>query len=492
MTVSRREFLRGAVATGMCTALSGAHAAGAGGATPGISPNLVLVFPDQMRGQALGFLGEEPVLTPVLDRFAGESAVFTHAVSNYPLCSPYRGMLWTGRYPLATGITENATSQARAFGCELKADEICFSDILKKSGYSLGYIGKWHLDAPHKPYVDSLNNRSEPAWNEWTPPGRRHGFDFWHAYGTYDQHLRPMYWSTDAPREGAVYVDEWGPVHEADLATRYIRNEGGKFRVAGKPFALVVSMNPPHMPYDQVPPKYLDLYRETAPARLTFRPDIPPAGTRWGDYYRKNIRGYYAMISGVDEQFGRILHAVGEAGLAGNTIVVFTSDHGNCLGIHDEISKNCPYEESVRVPLLVRWPGKIVPRRDDALLSVPDLMPTMLAMMGLTRDIPAAVEGADFSDLVQTGRGNRPASQLYLRVPPGKSEYGLRGVRTHRHTLVVEKAEGKPLQTTLYDRQLDPYQSTNAASSSPDIVRRLTKEELHPWLRKTKDPWLRS
>ncbi len=489
MAVSRRIFIKSAIAAGTWTAAGGIRAAGAKVAA-GNPPNLVFVFPDQMRGQALGFLGEEPVLTPVLDRFAGQSAVFPNTVSNYPLCSPFRGMLLTGRYPIANGVTQNATSEARRFGCELKTEEICLSDVLKKQGYSLGYIGKWHLDAPYKPYIDSLNNRSEPAWNEWTTPERRHGFDFWYAYGTYDQHLRPMYWSTDAPRDGAVYVDEWGPVHEADLADRYIRNEGGRYRVDGKPFALVVSMNPPHMPYDQVPQKYLDLYKGTDPAKLVARPDIPPAGTRWGDYYRRNIRGYYAMISGVDEQFGRILRALEQTGLDRNTLVVFTSDHGNCLGIHDEISKNCPYEESMRIPLLIRWPERIPPRRDDALVSVPDLMPTLLTMMGMERQIPETVEGTDLSSLVMTGEGVSPASQLYLRVPLGKPGLGLRGVRTHRHTLVIDKPGGGPGATTLYDRRDDPYQMKNVSDSSPDIVRRLTEEELMPWLKKTRDPWL--
>jgi hypothetical protein len=126
-----------AVAAGTCAA-AGIAGSESSAAAADAHPNLLYVFPDQMRGQALGFLGQEPVLTPTLDRFSRECAVFTHAASNYPLCSPYRGMLWTGKYPFSTGVTENSTSTARSFGCELKADEICLSDILKKRGYSLG------------------------------------------------------------------------------------------------------------------------------------------------------------------------------------------------------------------------------------------------------------------------------------------------------------------------------------------------------------------
>jgi arylsulfatase A-like enzyme len=488
MTVSRRDFIRSAVAAGAWGASCRLDAAPQG-AIDGAHPNLVIVFPDQMRGSAIGCLGEEPVLTPVLDGFAKESVLFRQAVSNYPLCSPFRGMLWTGKYPLATGVIENATSQARAYGCELKATETCLSDVLKRRGYSLGYIGKWHLDAPYKPYVNSSNNRAEPAWNEWTPPDRRHGFDFWHAYGTYDQHLRPMYWSTDAPRDGAVYVDEWGPIHEARLAARYIRNEGGRYRAEGKPFTLVVSMNPPHMPYDQVPGNYLDLYRGADPEKLFRRPNIPAAGSRWGDYYRNNLRGYYAMISGVDEQFGLILKALTDAGLARNTIVVFASDHGNCLGIHDEISKNNPYEESMRIPLLLRWPGHIRPRRDDTLISVPDLMPSLLDLLGFANDIPPSVQGVSFKDRILKGTGPQPGSQFYLRIAGGKTAYALRGVRTSRHTLVISRAESGTPEITLYDNREDPFQMKNIAGSSPAIVRRLANEQLAPWLKKIRDPW---
>jgi len=492
--ISRRRFLSGALATGFAaaagsSALRGVRAFARPPEPPSSPPNLVFVFPDQMRGQAMGFLGGEPVRTPVLDRFARESVVFTQAAVNYPICSPYRAMLWSGKYPFRNGVTENLTSEAGRRGLEFRAGERCLSDVLKDKGYSLGYIGKWHLDAPRKPYIDCSNNRAEPAWNEWTPPERRHGFDFWLAYGTYDQHLRPMYWSTDAPRDGFAYVDQWGPEHEADLAARYIRNEGGRYRDPRKPFALVVSMNPPHMPYDQVPRRYLDMYGTVPLEDLVRRPNIPAAGTRWGDYYRNNIRGYYAMITGVDEQFGRILAVLEESGLTEETIVVFTSDHGNCLGLHDEISKNNPYEESMRVPLLVRWQGRIRPRREGALISVPDMMPTLLGLMGFGADIPRGVEGTDFSWLFRTGKGNRPSSQLYLRVPVNDPKAGARGVRTDRYTFVLRRAEGRDPQTVLFDNEADPYQMNDIAGREPGLAKRLLAEELRPWLERTGDPW---
>lgn len=454
-------------------------------------PNLVLVFPDQMRGQALGFLHEEIVFTPNLDRCARESVVFSQTVSNYPVCSPFRASLMSGKYPPSHGVLGNCNSKGAEYGYELKTNERCWSDILKEKGYSLGYIGKWHLDNPHKPYVRCYNNTEKFAWNEWCPPERRHGFDFWYAYGTYDRHLNPMYWTTTAKRDEPIWVNEWGPKHEADLAIRYIKNEGGQFRQPDRPFALVVAMNPPHMPYDQVPRKYQELYRDIPLEKLCKRPNIPPAGTKWGDYYRRHIKNYLAMISGVDEQFGRILQALEEANLADQTIVIFTSDHGNCLGIHDKISKSNPYEESMRVPFLIRWPGKIAPRQDDLLLSSPDIYPTILDLMGFSEDIPPEVEGVSHAQLLLQGEGPRPTSQLYYQIPYGQPAGGSRGVRTHRYTLVItRRPDKKDEEIILFDRQTDPFQITNIASKRPDLVKRLINEELMPWLKKTKDPWL--
>lgn len=488
--LSRRSFLIKSLTGSSVLALGGLASVLETGCRSERPPNLLIVFPDQMRGQALGFLGEDPVLTPNLDAFGRDSAVFPQAVSNYPLCSPFRAMLMTGKYPHSNNVLTNSTSEAAQYGSELRQAERCWSDVLKDNGYSLGYIGKWHLDCPHPPFVKSYNNRNDFAWNEWCPPERRHGFDYWHAYGTYDQHLNPMYWDTETPRDGAFLVNEWGPVHEASLAIEYLRNPHGRFRRPGKPFALVISMNPPHMPYDQVPEKYVRLYDGTDIEDSCTRANIPPADQKWGRYYRDNIRNYLAMVTGVDEQFGRILKALREEGLENNTIVVFTSDHGNCLGIHDEISKNNHYEESMRIPLLVRWPGKIQPRRDDLLISVPDLYPTLLDLMGFGRTLPSDIEGANYASLLRTGMGTRPKSQLYLGIPLGQPAWGRRGVRTHSHTMVVSRTPSQDPVHVLHDNVRDPYQLRNIADEEPEVVRRLTEEELIPWLEKTKDPWL--
>lgn len=453
-------------------------------------PNVVFILADQWRGQALGFLGEERVQTPNLDRLSTESLVLTQAVSNYPVCSPFRAMWMSGQFPFKNGVYSNANSRTTPHGCELKKTTRCWSDVLSDRGYSLAYIGKWHLESPREPFVESYNNKPEFAWNEWTPPDRRHGFSFWHAYNTFDRHLKPEYWETDMSRADRLKVDKWGPEHEADVAIRYLQNKSGEERVPGQPFALVVSMNPPHMPYRHVPKRYVQRYAEISNADLIGdRPDLLPAKSRWGRYTRNNLRYQYAMMTGVDAQIGRILKTLDRLGLKDDTIVVFTSDHGDCLGFHGQISKNNHYELSMRVPLIIRWPGEITARHDALLLSTPDLYPTLLGLMGLSGDVPREVEGTDYAGLFRTGKGRRPTAQLYMYAPPGDIATGRRGVRTKRYTFVVERDVTGSETTVLRDREDDPFQMRNCAAKHPKVVAEL-RATLNSLLRRIGDPWL--
>ncbi len=489
---SRREFMKRG---GACVA------AGALGHRPGLAageatkpPNLLFVFPDQMRLHTMGFMDADPCLTPVLDRFARESLVLTDAVSTHPVCSPYRASLMTGKYPTATGVPYNCTSETGRFGNQLRAEDRCISDVLSDAGYSLGYIGKWHLDAPHKPYVDTANNRREPAWNEYCPPERRHGFGFWYAYGTYDNHFAPEYWVNGAPRDKRKRVEEWSPRHETDVAIRYLKNEGGAYRDEDEPFALFVAFNPPHTPYQLVPEEYVARYGGKSPEDLLNRPNVPlDSDSEVVRRSKAHIKNYLAMVTGVDEQFGRLLEAVDNLGLADDTIVVFTSDHGNCIGSHDHWTKDKFWEESFRVPFLIRWPEHIPARRDRLLLAPADIAPTLLGLMGLGARIPEAVQGANYAGLFRGEAGPRPTSALYMCMPyPARPDigWGERGVRTATHTMVVKKMPDTPAQKWLFDNARDPYQLENLAEKEIDLMARLAHDELVPWLEKVGDPWL--
>ena len=449
-------------------------------------PNLLILINDQWRGEAMGYENREPVTTPNLDALAKTSFVSKQAVTNYPLCSPSRAMFFSGRYPLKNHVYSNVNSKGTPFGVELPANMECMSDILKASGYFNGYIGKWHLDAPHEPYVNTSNNK-DTAWNEWTPPNRRHGYDYWYAYGTYDQHDKPMYWDTNDLRADFQYVNEWGPQHEADKAIAFIKNENGKIRPTDKPFSLVVSMNPPHSGYKSVPEKYYNLYKNISLETLIKDPDIPALGTPMGDLYRENIKYYYANITGADEQIGRILNYVKEMGLNKNTIIVFMADHGNSLGKHNEVSKNHFYEESVRIPLIIHWDGKIASRMDDqVLLSIPDLFPTLLSAMGIKTPLPSDVDGKDYSHYLLTGNGSYPQEQYILgSIAASKKNSGFRGLRTAQYKLVYN-LKGKALERLLFDLKKDPFELNNLYAEKPELVQTM-KNSLKAWLEKTND-----
>lgn len=440
-------------------------------------PNLLIIMADQWRAQATGFDGKEAVKTPYLDKYAKESLVLSQMVSNYPVCSPARAMLMTGQWPIKNKVYSNVNSASAPFGVELQEAAVTWSDILKKNGYSNGYIGKWHLDSPYKPFIPTSNNVGKVAWNEWTAPEKRHGFDYWYSYGTYDVHNRPMYWDTNAKRDEFHYVDQWGPIHEADKAIAFMKNEDGKIRKSDAPFSLVVSMNPPHSEYETVPENYYNLYKDIPLEDLLTDENIPPAGTKGGDQYRHDIKYYYANITGVDEQIGRILQGLKDQKLDENTIVIIMADHGNCLGKHSEVSKNNIYEESLRIPYIVNWKGRIAPRVDNTFLgSLPDIYPTLLDLMGMKNQIPVTIDGKSYAQYYLNGKGKTPSEQFILGAIISDNvdiNSGFRGVRTKDFKLSYVKTKGQN-ERVLFDLKEDPFEMINIYDPQHPMVKKFT------------------
>lgn len=485
---------RMALLTLFCIPLFISSAFFAGLEKPAIAPrpaNILIILTDQWAGNAMGYLGREKVKTPHIDSFAQGALTLTQMVSNYPLCSPARAMLLTGKYPLKNKVTSNANSDSAPYGIELPTDIVCWSDILKAKGYSNGYIGKWHLESPHRPYVATANNKGKVAWNEWTPFERRHGFDYWYAYNTYDFHDRPMYWDTRESRDDFHYVDQWGPEHEADKAIDFFNNKGN-VRDTGKPFALVVSINPPHSPYNTAPARYLEPYKDIPLDSLTKDPNIPPAGNPMGKLYRTEIKNYYANITGVDDQIGRIIGSLKDKGLLDNTIVLITADHGNCLGKHDEVSKNNIFEESLRIPFLIYWKGRISPGVDDRLLAgMPDIYPTLLDLVGLKNEIPKGTDGVSYAPYLLKRQGKLPGEQFIMGAiseSNAKVNPGFRGIRTDRYKLAYYRKNNKN-EGFLFDLKADPFELHNLYDQEPWQVKQLTKK-LKNWLKKNNDDFV--
>ena len=181
-------------------------------------PNLLYIFADQWRAHAVGYKGEDPVETPWMDQFCGESVCCSHAYSTFPLCTPHRGSLMTGKYPFSIGLWTNCK-----IGLEekimLKPQETCIANVLKENGYNTGYIGKWHLDSPELNFTPHPESGAQ-EWDAFTPPGeRRQGFDYWLSYGTCNNHLDPHYWE-DTPEQ--IRPGKWSAEFETDKALEYI------------------------------------------------------------------------------------------------------------------------------------------------------------------------------------------------------------------------------------------------------------------------------
>lgn len=238
------------------------------------APNLLVVIADQFRASALGCLQQDPTLTPHLDRLATEGRLLTHATSTHPVCSPARAMLLSGEYPWNNGVFRNVNSQTAPDGVGLRVESRCWSDVLADVGYRMGYIGKWHLTPPtaaDEVYGEGRRDDGK-VWDAWTPPDQRHGFSFWHSHGCCDQHLHPHYWTTDAAREEPLQVDQWSAEHETDVALAFLRDSAAD--VSGQPFGLVVSLNPPHQPFDELPDRFVPAYADLPEQQLLPRPNI--------------------------------------------------------------------------------------------------------------------------------------------------------------------------------------------------------------------------
>lgn len=415
-------------------------------------PNLLILYADQWRGSALGCAGDGVVRTPALDGLAAQGVRLPHAYTVNPVCTPSRSSLLTARYPHATGVTGNNR--------RLPEDEVAFSQVLAAAGYRTGYIGKWHLDGEGKP--------------GFVPPGpRRHGFAYWAAFNRGHEYYAPVYYR-DADR--AITADAYEPDLQTDLALTFLEDPDPR------PFCLLLAWGPPHTPLVP-PPSTAGLYRAED---MPLAPSVPAGeATR----ARGELAAYCGLISSLDQDAGRLLGALERGGRAGNTIVCFTADHGDLLGEHGLYRKGRPEEESIHVPLLVRWPGRLAPgTREDLLVASVDVAPTLLGLAGLR--MPAGVHGRDLSGPLRGDRAEPAAPDaVYLEGRMGTPEEW-RAVRTRDHLLAVDRV-GEPTQ--LYDMRADPWQLRNlarapeAASMRADLL-----ATLRQLARRTGDPLLAS
>lgn len=454
--------------------------------------NLLYIFADQWRYHAMGRTGQDQVITPNMDRFAGEGQVCGNAYSTFPLCTPHRGSLMTGKYPLSIGLWTNCKT-----GLEekimLKPQETCIGNVLKDNGYQTAYIGKWHLDASEQNFEENPESGARD-WDAYTPPGeRRQGFDYWLSYGACDQHLAPHYWM-DSPEQ--IRPGRWSAEFETDKAIEYMEEH----RDGDSPFALFLSYNPPHLPYELVPDRY---YRRFRDLEICWRPNVPRE-MRTSEM-ETIARQYFAAIYGIDEQFGKIMEYLRNHGMEENTLVVLSADHGEMLGSHGLMSKNIWYEEALHIPLVMRWKGRIQAGSNPVIFPSPDHMPTLLELLNLP--VPDTCQGVSHRASCLGEPEDSPKDMFICSYPGGADmvrefssrglahkAYGWRGIRTQRYTYVISNGYTPREKQTelLYDHEKDPWQM------KPWVIPAGCTEPLALWFRgrlkeyleKIEDPFL--
>ncbi len=464
--MDRREFVKRSAAASAAVALP--RAAKMFGEPTSKRPNVLYVFSDQHRAASLPGEAFSQAIAPTLDRFRKESLSMDACISNYPLCTPHRAILISGLYSYQSHIVHN--------GQTLEPSMPGLGEAFRSAGYHTGYIGKWHLHAGE---------------NKFVPKGPyRFGFEDWHIWANTNKHYNGI---TFDPETGErVIMSGYQPTRMTDQALDFLNKQKG----AEKPWLLVLSWNPPHPPFDP-PAEERNLYSE---AGLKLRPNVrlsTPADKLTNPYpqlesfetLRRAEQGYYGGITAVDKEFARLLKALDENGMADNTIVVYSTDHGEMMGSHGHMAKQMPHEESCHVPFIVRLPGMGGRgRSSNALFASVDIYPTLCGLAGIP--VPKHCSGRDHSSLMRGDSSFEESEMAFLmneQGPPTRQEVNVqtyRGLRTKTHTYAVQ-LDGR---WCLYDNVADPYQMKNLVRDPAykDLIEKFDKA-LIAWSESTGD-----
>ncbi len=441
---TRREALGLLGALGLGTALAGGATAGAAGKQ---RPNIVFIMSDDHAAHALSCYGSRVNRTPHLDRIAEEGMRFDQCLCTNGICGPSRAVILTGKYSHLNGFRTNSD--------QFNGAQQTFPKLLREAGYRTGMIGKWHLV-------------SEPT-----------GFDYWNILQGQGEYHDPVMIEMGKKRKRTGYVTDI----ITDCTMEFIRG-----RDKDTPFCVMCHHKAPHRPW--VPDeKHAHLFENTPiPVPATFEDDYrnrskaaeraemrvardltpedlkvePPAGLSEKDLahwkYQRYLEDYLRVVASVDENVGRLLDFLDADGLRENTLVVYTSDQGFYLGDHGWFDKRFMYEESLKMPLLMRWPGIIEAGRvNSAMVSNVDFAPTFLDCAGAT--VPADMQGTPFTPLL---RGESPKDWRksfyyeYFEYPAVHMVYPHCGVRTERYKLIHFQYKDEIDAWEFFDLKEDP------------------------------------
>jgi iduronate 2-sulfatase len=453
-------------------------------AAEAVKPNVLLIAVDDLK-PLMGCYGDPLAKTPNLDRLAKRGVLFERAYTNQAVCSPSRNALLTGLRPQTTGIYDLGTNFRRA-----NPDAVTLPQHFQKHGYRTEALGKlFHV---------GHGNREDAA--SWTVP---------HFQAKTVQYVLPEN-KAELTREEAFFENKAADVSKlprgaayemadvpdstyADglLADETIKRLRAAKEKANEPWFIALGFLKPHLPFC-APKKYWDLYERSSFQLPSLR--TPPTGapnyapTNWGelrnykdipnrgalsdDESRALIHAYYACISYMDAQLGRVLDAVDEMGLAKDTIIVLWGDHGYHLGDHGQWCKHTNYEQATRIPLMIAAPGVEGGKRTNALVENVDLYPTLAELAGLAK--PTEGEGLSLVPVLRAPESAK-VREAAIQVYPRGDKIG-RALRTDRYRFVEWKVPGAAADTAefeLYDMQADPIESRNLASEQPEVIAKM-------------------
>ncbi len=435
-----------------------------------LRPNIVLIMADQLAPQFLPCYGHPVVKAPTIERLAEEGVVFDAAYTNSPLCAPARFVMMSGRLPSKIAAWDNAA--------EFSSEVPTFAHYLAAEGYRTCLSGKMHFVGPDQLHGFEMRLTTDvyPAdftWHpQWDRPGER--LDWYHNMDVVSKAgpcLRSMY----------LDYDDEALFHAKRYIFERARDDDGK------PFLLTFSMIQPHDPYLCRPEKW-NMYREDE----IDLPKVPlgsvsedPHSTRLRYAYgasdldldeattRRARRAYYGSIADIDDKIAELLQAIREAGLADNTIVILTSDHGDMLGERGLWFKMSFFEHSARVPLIVHAPKLFSPRRVRQAVSLVDLLPTIveLARDGQAAEYATPLEGRSLLPHAASGSGHDEVIGEYYAEGTASPIFM---IRRGSKKLVYSAAD----PTLFYDLAVDPNETKNQATNPAEgaEVERLLRE----------------
>ena len=350
--------------------------------------NILFIFSDQHRACDLNCYGNEQIISPNFDKLSRNSLQFFNCISNTPVCVPVRGSILTGYHP----------NNHKALTNDLPIDDKIKSiaSILNENNYHTGYIGKWHLGSiPRNRFI---HKHERMGFQEWKVANCTHDYNNSYYFDENNRYHK---------------IKGYESNYQTDLSIDFIeRNYKSE-----KPWALYLSWGPPHNPYDTAPQKYKKLYENT---NITLRENVKDysiINVKENIRYNKtdianSYKGYYSHITALDFCLGRLINKLEELNIFENTLIVYTSDHGDLLGSHGYINKQQPWYESINVPLLISLPEKIHPGKTDEVISLTDLPCTILGMVGLKFEEKR--EGIDLHETMFDGNTFKGLETAYI------------------------------------------------------------------------------